>query len=328
MTLSENLSRLAAITAATAAAALLAPGPIAAAQPAEAPPGTEVEPRAHERGVLLRIGGDVEVLPGEQVDAVIAIDGDARVAGTADSVMVIDGTAELDGAQVREVVVVGGHARLLGATTVAEDVVLVGSTVERAPSVTVGGQVRTERPWHGVGFWISGVLLGLGVLLALVLAGLAIAAVVPHGVRRAGRALTHDVVRTLGASLLVWIVVPIVLIASFATVLTIPVGIGFLVFLLPAIGLFGYIVAGIRLGDALLGAIRNRVEAAHPYLAAVIGIPLLALISLVPGIGALVTVLAGFLGAGAILVAFWRTARARPELPRATALGTSPIAGA
>ena len=38
-------------------------------------------------------GGDVEVATGEQADAVIVIGGDARIAGTVNTLVVVDGTA-------------------------------------------------------------------------------------------------------------------------------------------------------------------------------------------------------------------------------------------
>lgn len=281
---------------------------------AEAPP---VEP---EEGLLLRIDGDLDIPRGQHVDAIVVIGGTARVAGSAGSVVVVDGTAELTGARVDEMVVVDGRAVLRGGSTVARDVTLIGSSLERDESSAILGTVQTEAPWKALGFWITGVLLPLGLVIALVLAGLAIAALVPHGVRRAEAALTRDVGKTLLAALILWIALPIAIALSFAAVFTIPAGIGVLVFVLPAIAFFGYIIVGIRIGDAVLGGARRRNEAQHPYLAALIGIPLLALIGVVPVIGGLVTVLAAIVGGGAILLAAWRSVRRTPTAVPVTAL--------
>jgi len=281
----------------------------------EGPPPTVVE-----RGFLLRIDGDVDVPAGQRVDSIVVIGGNARVAGSAESVVVVDGTATLEGAQVGELVVVDGHAILGAGTFVRGDVVVLSSTLTRDESAVIGGSVQTQAPWHALSFWITGVLLPLGLLLTLILAGLAVSALVPHGVRRAEIALSKDIGKTLLASLVLWIAVPIVVALSFAAVLTIPAGIGVLIFVLPAIAFFGYVIVGIRIGDSLLGAIRGRIPAVHPYQAALLGIPVLALIGLVPVLGGLATVLAGIVGGGAILLAAYRTVRERRTLPAAVAV--------
>lgn len=276
---------------------------------------TEAEaPPEQGSGVILRIDGDIDHPAGRHVDAIFAIGGTARVGGSARSLVVIDGTAILDGARVGGIVAIDSRVVMRGESVIARDVTLIDSSLDRDAASTVLGTVQTQAPWRALGFWITGVLLPLGLLIAFVLAGLALAALVPHGVRRAEAALTRDVGKTVLASALLWIGLPIAIVLSFAAVFTIPTGIGVLVFVLPAIGFFGYVVVGIRIGDAVLGGARHRNEAMHPYLAALVGIPLLALIGLVPVLGGLVTVLAGVLGGGAILVAAWRTV-ARPRTP-------------
>ena len=271
---------------------------------------------AADRGALVRVGGDVVVDRGGRYDSVVAVGGDARVAGAAEHVVVIGGLAELDGARVGDLVVVNGRAVLRDRAAVTGDIDLVGSTIERDPSVTVGGEVRTRRPWHVFGFWITGVLLPLGVLLALVLAGLAVAALIPGGVRRAEAALTRSPGKTVLAALLLWIVVPAVVVLSFVAVVTIPAGIGVLVFVLPALAFFGYVIVGIRIGEALIGRVLRRAEPAPPYLAPLVGIPLLALLGRLPYFGGLITVVSAIVGGGAILLAVWRALRGdRAEPP-------------
>lgn len=260
-------------------------------------------------GLLLRVGGDVVVSPGEHVDTVIVVDGDAHIQGSADSIIVIKGKAVLDHARARTLFIMNGHADLRGNTAIAEDVMLVDSTLERESSVAIGGTVHTGIDWVMPGFWLFGVLLPLGLLLAFVLAGLAAAALAPRGVRRAGSALTQDIGKSLIVALLLWIVVPVAAVLSFAAIVTIPAGLGLFVFVLPALGLLGYLVVGIKIGDEILGAARKRVESRHPYGAAALGITILALIGLIPVIGGLVTLFSGLYGAGAVLVASWRTAR-------------------
>ena len=276
----------------------------------------EVEATAEEsRGLLVRLGGDLVVAADERYESIAVIGGSATIAGAADHVVVVDGTAILDGARVGELIVVDGHAVLRGATVVRGDLTLIESTLDRDDQAEVIGEVRTRPPWQPLGFWIGGVLLPLGFVFALVLAGLAVSALAPAGVRRAEAALTRDIGGTVLAALLVWIVVPIAVALSFAAIVTIPVGIGVLLFLLPAIAFFGYVIAGIRIGDGVLSLVRRGATTGRPYLAAVVGIPLLVLIGMVPVLGGLVTVLSVLVGGGAIGLVAWRTIRGRTAEP-------------
>jgi hypothetical protein len=101
-------------------------------------------------------------------------------------------------------------------------------------------------------------------------------------------------------------VTPLVAVAALATVIGIPLGIALLIVVLPLLWSLGYVTTGTRLGfflDDLRGATPN---VAHPYLEAVLGVAIFQLIGLVPVVGWLVVVLAGLLGAGAIVVHAWR----------------------
>jgi hypothetical protein len=276
-------------------------------------PEAEAPAVVESTGMMVRIGGDLVVGPAEHADTVVVIDGSLRISGAAASVLVVDGVAELDGAHVGSVVVIDGHAALRGDTVVTGDVVLIGSTIVRDGSSVVVGDVTTREPWQPFGFWISGVLLPLGFAIALVLGGLALAALAPRGVRRVEAALTGEVGKTFLAALLIWVIVPLIVALSLAFVVTIPAGIGILLFVLPALAFFGYVVAGIRIGDLLLGVAKRGMAARRPYVAALVGIPLLYLIGMVPVLGGLLTVLGIVAGGGAIALVGWRMIRTRPE---------------
>ena len=96
----------------------------------------------HSGRVLIVAGGDVEVAADEQADAVLVFGGDARIAGTVNTLLVIDGTATVDGATIETIAIAEGTAELIGETTVLGDVLEFRATVERADGVAIGGTVR------------------------------------------------------------------------------------------------------------------------------------------------------------------------------------------
>jgi hypothetical protein len=62
------------------------------------------------------------------------------------------------------------------------------------------------------------------------------------------------------------------------------------------------------MADLLLGRMRGSIEATRPYLAAVIGVGALLLVSRLPLLGVLLPI-AALAGSGAIVVAAWRRGR-------------------
>jgi hypothetical protein len=88
------------------------------------------------------------------------------------------------------------------------------------------------------------------------------------------------------------------------TVIGAPLGLAILLMVWPAAAFAGYLVAAIWIGEWLL--YRGATERpARPYLAAVLGIIVLWVISLVPFAGAI----ASLFGFGAVLLLAWRTFR-------------------
>ena len=185
------------------------------------------------------------------------------------------------------------------------DVELINSALSREEGVIVGGQVHYTAGRFGRGLLVFGLLFGLGTALAVLVSGLLLAGVAPHSARMAGATLTGNFGKTLLATLLVWIGLPLLAILLMGTIVGIPVALGILVVLLPALGFLGYLAAGIRLGDYVIGRVRGSEEAWHPYLAAVVGLGLLLLAGLIPLFGSVITPLASFLGAGALALVAW-----------------------
>ena len=126
--------------------ALFGAPPSAGSLPAEAvpppppPPPTPPEPPAvrpndserrvrarRDRGDRVRFGGSVTVTENESV---------------AGDVVVIGGSADIDGEVTGDVVVVGGSLRLGPHADVLKDAVIVGGSLDRDPGARVGGRVQ------------------------------------------------------------------------------------------------------------------------------------------------------------------------------------------
>ena len=302
----------------TALLAGLALSPVWAQPGLDAPPAPEVTERA-----LIRMGGDVTVDNAQREDAVVVFGGNATIRGDVRFVAVVGGDAVLDGARVEELVVVDGEAVLLGTTRVDGDVNLIDATLDQEASATILGEVTEDSTYRmGRGLLAFGLLIGLGFSLAVIVWGLLAAAIAPAGMRRAGAAISDEAGRVLVAALLVWFVLPLLAGLLASTVVGLPVGLGILLVLLPALGFLGYLVAGIWLGDVALGALRHRVSAVHPYASAAAGLFLLLVLGWIPFLGALVTVAAVALGSGALALLAWRRFRA-PTVADLPATGVS-----
>ena len=76
----------------------------------------------HTGRVLMAFGGDISVPAGEQADVVFVVNGDADIAGTVNTLTVIDGNATLHGATVEHVFIISGSLALEDGSTVLGDV--------------------------------------------------------------------------------------------------------------------------------------------------------------------------------------------------------------
>jgi hypothetical protein len=263
-----------------------------------------------DEGVIVRVNGDAAVPAGEAEGVVVVVDGNLEVEGTATTVVVISGRADLVGATVETLVVVDGTANLGAATRITGDVHLVESDLIRDPSATVAGSIESGTGDFTRGFWIVGFLFMLGWAVMTVLASLVLAAVAPQFARRTGRAITNELGPTIIAGLILWIVVPIVGVLLFATVIGIPTALTIWFGLLPVVGFIGLLVAGVRLGEYVTG---GRDGVGHPYLAAVVGAVFLVVVGAIPFLGPIVIPIAGFLGSGAMALQAFKSVRSQPE---------------
>lgn len=265
-----------------------------------------------DEGVLVRVNGDVTVPAEETLGVVVVVEGNLDVEGTVTTVVVVSGTADLIGATVETLVVVDGTANLGAGTRVTGDVHLVESELTRDPSATIEGSIERGTGDFGRGFWILGVMFMLGWAVMTVLAALTIAAVAPAFARRTGRTITADLGRTILAGLFLWIVVPTSGIILVSTLIGIPTALTIWFAVLPAVGLVGFVVAGVRLGEYLTG---GQEGIGHPYLAALTGSVILIAAGAIPFLGPVVVAVATFLGSGAMALQAVQAVRSEPEAP-------------
>lgn len=277
---------------------------------------------SEDDSVLVRVNGDVTVPAGESHGVIVVVEGDLEFEGTATTIVMVSGTADLVGATVETLVVVDGTANLGAGTLVTGDVHLVDSDIVRDPTATVEGSIESGTgAGFSRGFWIIGLLLMIGWAVLTLLAALALAAIAPQFARRAGRTITGDLGPTILAGLILWIVAPILGVILFSTIVGVPTALAIWFALLPAVGLIGFLVAGVRLGEYIT---RGTEGIGHPYLAALIGVLALVIVGAIPFLGPIVVAVAGFVGSGAVALHAFRAVRSQPQAPEAPQVPVPP----
>jgi hypothetical protein len=258
---------------------------------------------------LMRIGGDVVIGPGESVKSLVVIDGNATIDGAVrGSVFVINGDVTVNGTVEDQLTVISGSATLTSTSQVG-DVTLIRSDYTRAEGSIVTGKVDKRdnfRVAQGVLAAFS-ILFWIGMTVAVIVAGLIFAAVGGRQLTASARTMTGDAVNTVLGLVFVWVALPVIAGIAVVTLIGLPVGLGVFVFLLPALWFLGLIVAGTRLGLAIVKT-SGREEGGHPYLATFTGLLILQFLILLPILGALVVFFAGIWGAGALAVTAFRGA--------------------
>ena len=167
-------------------------------------------------------------------------------------------------------------------------------------------------------------LLFIGLGLTAMAVALFVAAFAARQVRHAESLISGEPGTVLVAGLAGSVVLPILAILATITIVGAPLGLGLLFLVLPVMAFLGWIVAAIWVGDWLLGRSRGASEPNHPYLAAVIGVFVLAFAGIVPFVSAIATLF----GFGALLVIAWRILRpSAPQPGTAATAQPAPSAG-
>jgi hypothetical protein len=274
---------------------LLAAAPVALAD--DGAPNTQ--------SVVIAINGDTTLAADKHVDGVVIIRGTALIQGSANSVTVVGGTATISGAAVQTLVVINGQVNLEAGTAISGDIVQVGSTINTAEGVTVGGSSRSLADgliaaMSFLGF--AAILFWIGIIVATWITGLAVAAFGARQVRTSEAIISSEPIKSFVVGLVMMILPVLVFIALAVTIVGLPLGLGLLLFVWPAMAFFGYMVAAIWIGDWLLTR-GGRAPAERPYLAVTIGLFISAVLGIIP----LITAIISIFGLGSVTLAAWRT---------------------
>jgi hypothetical protein len=282
-----------------------------------------------EEGLLLRVNGPFTISAQDRIDNVIVINDDAVVDGTVTGTLfVINGNAVVSGRVDQDVTVVNGTLTLEPGSTV-KNVAIVRGTLVRDTGATITGSIsETERFGIDPRAWgIFWAFMWFGTTIAILAAGLVFAAVGGRQLKAAGDTMTGNVGPSLLGVVVAWMLLPVLMVFAVFTVVGIPVGIGYFLFILPVVWFLGYLVAGTQLGRMIL---RSQRDVRNPYLAAILGLLILQIIGLFPVFGGLIAFVAGVVGSGALVVMGWRAWRgpnAEPTPPQQVRQVIAPAPG-
>jgi hypothetical protein len=262
----------------------------------------------HVGRVLISTGGDFTLPAGDQADAVVVMNGTATIEGQVNTVVIVDGVLNLDGATAETVVAIRSPLNLGTGTVVRGDVLKLDSLVTKSGNAAIDGEIRDiGSDLAGIGLFLIPVffLLFIGFAISAIVGGLVLAALAARQVRAAEALISHEPGPVV-ISGLIGVFLPIVVIVGlFVTVVGAPLAVALLIGVWPVLALLGYLVAGIWLGDFLLERTSSRVDRERPYLAAVVGLVVLQVLAIFPPI----PMIASLFGYGAVLLLAWRVFR-------------------
>jgi hypothetical protein len=275
-----------------------------------------------DEGFIFRANGDVTVATGDELGGVIVANGNAIVDGTVtDTLWVISGDATVTGEVGGDVVVIDGTLHLASGATV-DNVTLIRGTLDRAADATITGDLTEQDNLVGFG-WAGAVFsaaMWLGVTIVLILAGLLYAYAGGRQLSGTGELMRERWGASIVTGLALFVGLPILAVMAFFTIIGIPLGVAILLVVMPALWVLGYLVAGTWLGRMLTRAMGRTDRPERPLLAAALGILVFQLVGLVPALGPMLTILAGVIGAGALVYRI--VGRPRASVERAVAVGS------
>ena len=249
---------------------------------------------------LVVLSGDAYVAPDETVPSVVVFDGSANVEGTVTgSVVVFSGPTVISGDVGGDVVVFDGLLTVQDGAHVSGDVfadtraIASGAQIDGTTQSTV--RFATAAGWAGVALWIG---MWIAVAVSMLLLGLlllwfaprAADAVIVVGRTAVGPSIGWGAAMVFG--------LPILGVLAIVTVVGLPIGLGILF----ALGLIYAI--GMVAGSWFLG--RMIVKTGSRIGAFALGWAIVTVASLVPGLGGLVWLAATGYGLGTLCVATFR----------------------
>lgn len=257
--------------------------------------------------VLVRVNGPVNLGQNERVGTLVVVDDNATIAGTVtDAFVIVSGDATISGTVDGDVVIVDGTLTLQPSAHVTGDVNVARGNVVKESGATIDGSiVHRSYDWSGWDFFVFSIYLWVSLTIVILIAGLIFAGVGGRQLTGSGNLITQQTGGTIAAAIIVGIALPLLAVIAMLTILGIPLGLGLLLMLGPALWFLGYLVAGTKVGAVIL----RREQELHPYLPALLGLILLQVIGLIPFVGGLISFVAGILGTGALVLYAWNAWR-------------------
>lgn len=290
-------------------------GALALALAVFAPVALAADTLPHSGRVIISTQGDVTIPAGDQADVVVVVRGNANIQGTVNTLVVIEGTADLAAAQLETVVAVRSTIEARAGTVILGELQRLDSTVHQQGNVEIVGGITDMTDWFveaGAVLAPALILLWIGFGVAAIVAALFLAAIATRQVREAGQLMARDPLMTFAVGFLGAIALPVAAVLLLVTVVGAPLGLGVLFAVLPLLAYAGYLVAAIWTGEWVLRRLSPGPERDRPYLGAVVGVVILGIIGLVPWLGLIVTV-ASILGFGALLRLGFQAIRGTPR---------------
>jgi hypothetical protein len=261
--------------------------------------GAAAQPREAEDQIVL--SGTVEVARGREVDEVIVLHGSALIDGVAfGDVIVLDGGVTIKGQVSGSVIAMDGSVRLGSSAHVGGDVTARGRVVI-AEGAMVDGRIRQHAAftWRAPLSLFGRFATWLAVTVSTLLLGLAIVFLSPRGVEAVFDAARNApwFAAAWGAGLVVGI--PVLAVVAMASLVVLPLGLGVAL----AVGLAAFV------GYGLAGYAVGRLVWTNPerqVVAFLVGWGALRVVGLIPYVSGVTFVLAAAFGLGAAAVATWR----------------------
>jgi hypothetical protein len=274
------------------------------------PVAAAADPDYLDEHLVFNTAGDITLTAGQHVDLLVVNNGTATIEGDARAVVVFNGTVNFVGGTSEGIIAVASTVTLDGGSVVSGDIRTIRSDVESATGAVVAGQIRDGFDFIGTAAALRVVLFVayLGLVVAMVGAGLMLAGVFSRQVRAAGALAVREPGMSILAAFagLTGIIVAGTL--AIVTIVGIPLGLGLLVIVLPLLVVAGYVVAGISIGDWIVGRLTPGVTRERPYLAALVGLVVVGAVGWIPPVGGILA----FVGFGAVVLLMWRAFRGQP----------------
>ncbi len=270
-------------------------------------------PTTDASGFAMRVNGDYRLPAGDSVNTVVVIGGDALIDGTVnDHLVVINGDAVVRGRVDGTATMVRGTITLASGSSVG-DVRLIRSDIDQRQGATVTGEVtHSSVVWFQAFGVVAVILLTVGMGVMLFAGGAIFAGIGGRQLNTAASMMAKKPGQSILTAGIVAVGLPVATVGAMVTVVGIPVALAMIFVVGPLLTFLGLVVAGTWLGSLVLR--HDGVPKEHPYGETTLGILILLLGFLVPGIGAPTFLLLGLWGTGALVYMAWRGMR--PERPR------------